>query len=210
MKMKINVVDHPLIKHKLTIMRKTDTGPKEFRELLKEITLLIAYEATRHLEIHETEIETPLEKTKGYFIDDKDVVIVPILRAGLGMSDGILQLLPNASVGHIGIYREPHTLEAVEYYAKLPKINENSFVFVLDPMLATGVSSVKALDIVKEHGAKNVILVTLIASPEGTRVVNDKHPDVIIYTASLDRELNSKGYILPGLGDAGDRLFRTK
>ncbi|ANQ54300.1 Uracil phosphoribosyltransferase [Thermosipho affectus] len=208
--MKINVVEHPLIKHKLTLMRRKDTGPKEFRELLKEITLLIAYEATRHIEIFETEIETPLEKTKGYFINDKDVVIIPILRAGLGMSDGILQLLPNASVGHIGIYRDPKTLEAVEYYAKFPKITENSIVFVLDPMLATGVSSVKALDILKKNGAKNIILVTLIASPEGTEKINKEHPDVIIYTASLDQKLNSKGYILPGLGDAGDRLFRTK
>ncbi|ABR31241.1 Uracil phosphoribosyltransferase [Thermosipho melanesiensis] len=208
--MKINVVDHPLIKHKLTLMRKKDTGPKEFRELLKEITLLIAYEATRHIETFETEIETPLEKTKGHFINDKDVVIIPILRAGLGMSDGILQLLPNASVGHIGIYRDPKTLEAVEYYAKFPKITDNSIVFVLDPMLATGVSSIKALEIVKKNGAKNIILVTLIASPEGTEKVNIEHPDVIIYTASLDKKLNSKGYILPGLGDAGDRLFRTK
>lgn len=208
--MKINVVDHPLIKHKLTLMRKKDTGPKEFRELLKEITLLIAYEATRHLELFETEIETPLEKTKGFYINDKDIVIVPILRAGLGMSDGILQLLPNASVGHVGIYRDPKTLEAVEYYAKFPTFTNNSFVFVLDPMLATGVSSVKALEIIKKHGAKNIVLVTLIASPEGTKVVNEKHPDVVIYTASLDRQLNSKGYILPGLGDAGDRLFRTK
>ncbi|MBT1247454.1 uracil phosphoribosyltransferase [Thermosipho sp. 1244] len=208
--MKINVVEHPLIKHKLTLMRRKDTGPKEFRELLKEITLLIAYEATRHIEIFETEIETPLEKTKGYFINDKDVIIIPILRAGLGMSDGILQLLPNASVGHIGIYRDPKTLEAVEYYAKFPKITENSIVFVLDPMLATGVSSVKALDILKKNGAKNIILVTLIASPEGTEKINKEHPDVIIYTASLDQKLNSKGYILPGLGDAGDRLFRTK
>ncbi|MBO8161615.1 MAG: uracil phosphoribosyltransferase [Thermosipho sp. (in: Bacteria)] len=208
--MKVNVVDHPLIRHKLTIMRKKDTGPKEFRELLKEITLLIAYEATRHIELYETEIETPLEKTKGYFFNDKDVVIVPILRAGLGMSDGILQLLPNASVGHVGIYRDPKSLQPIEYYAKLPTLSDSSHIFVLDPMLATGVSSVKAIDIVKEHGGKNIILVTLISSPEGVFYVNKFHPDVIIYTASLDRELNSKGYILPGLGDAGDRLFRTK
>ncbi|QTA37396.1 uracil phosphoribosyltransferase [Thermosipho ferrireducens] len=208
--MKVNVVDHPLVKHKLTIMRQTDTGPKEFRELLKEITLLIAYEATRHIEIFETEIETPLETTKGYYINDKDVVIVPILRAGLGMADGILQLLPNASVGHIGIYRDPKTLEAIEYYSKLPSLKQTSQIFVLDPMLATGVSSVKAIEIVKEHGGKKIVLVTLIASPEGVRVVNEHCPDVIIYTASLDRKLNDKGYILPGLGDAGDRLFRTK
>ena len=208
--MNIKIVEHPLIKHKLTIMRKVDTGPKECRELLKEITLLIAYEATRHIKLYETEIETPLEKTKGYFFNDKDVVIVPILRAGLGMSDGILQLLPNASVGHIGIYRDPKTLKAVEYYAKLPKLTDSSFIFVLDPMLATGVSSVKAIDIIKEHGGKNIVLVTLISSPEGVYYVNKHHPDVMIYTASLDRELNNKGYILPGLGDAGDRLFRTK
>ncbi|SHH19361.1 uracil phosphoribosyltransferase [Thermosipho atlanticus] len=208
--MNIKIVDHPLIKHKLTIMRRVDTGPKEFRELLKEITLLIGYEATRHIKLFETEIETPLEKTKGYFFNDKDVVIVPILRAGLGMSDGILQLLPNASVGHIGIYRDPESLQPVEYYAKLPKLNDSSLIFVLDPMLATGVSSAKAIEILKENNGKNIILVTLISSPEGVEFINKQHPEVIIYTASLDRKLNKKGYILPGLGDAGDRLFRTK
>lgn len=204
------VVDHPLIKHKLTIMRKVDTGPKEFRELLREITLLIAYEATRHIEAHEIEVETPLEKTKGYYINDKDIVIVPILRAGLGMVDGILELLPNASVGHIGIYRDPETLRAIDYYFKIPKITDNSEVFVLDPMLATGVSAVDAISKIEQVGAKRITFISLISSPEGVKALEDAHPDVDIYTASLDRQLNDHGYILPGLGDAGDRLFRTK
>ena len=204
------VVDHPLIKHKLTIMRKIDTGPKEFRELLREITLLIAYEATRHIEVYEIEVETPLEKAKGYCINDKDIVIVPILRAGLGMVDGILELLPNASVGHIGIYRDPETLRAVDYYFKLPRINSNSAIFVLDPILATGVSAVDAISKIKQVGAKRITFISLISSPEGVKALEDTHPDVDIYTASLDRQLNNHGYILPGLGDAGDRLFRTK
>ncbi len=204
------VVDHPLIKHKLTIMRKVDTGPKEFRELLREITLLIAYEATRHIEAHEIEVETPLEKTKGYYINDKDIVIVPILRAGLGMVDGILELLPNASVGHIGIYRDPETLRAIDYYFKIPKITDNSEIFVLDPMLATGVSAVDAISKIEQVGAKRITFISLISSPEGVKALEDTHPDVDIYTASLDRQLNDHGYILPGLGDAGDRLFRTK
>ncbi|MGC9796796.1 uracil phosphoribosyltransferase [Fervidobacterium riparium] len=208
--MMLYVVDHPLVKHKLTIMRKRDTGPKEFRELLREITLLIAYEATRHIEVFEMDVETPLEKTKGYYINDKDIVIIPILRAGLGMVDGILQLLPNASVGHIGIYRDPQTLKAVDYYFKTPKLNDKSEIFILDPMLATGVSAIDAITKVKELGGKQITFISLISSPEGVKALEDAHPDVDIYTASLDRELNNHGYILPGLGDAGDRLFRTK
>ncbi|MGB9615073.1 MAG: uracil phosphoribosyltransferase [Fervidobacterium sp.] len=206
----LHVVDHPLIKHKLTIMRKKETGPKEFRELLREITLLITYEATRRIPIYEMEVETPLEKTKGYYINDKDIVVIPILRAGLGMVDGILELLPNASVGHIGIYRDPETLRAIDYYFKTPKLNDKSEIFILDPMLATGVSAIEAISKVKELGGKNIVFISLISSPEGVKAVEQVHPDVDIYTASLDRELNDHGYILPGLGDAGDRLFRTK
>ncbi|MDM7320321.1 uracil phosphoribosyltransferase [Fervidobacterium pennivorans subsp. shakshaketiis] len=206
----LHVVEHPLIKHKLTIMRKKETGPKEFRELLREITLLITYEATRHIEVYEIEVETPLEKTKGYYINDKDIVVIPILRAGLGMVDGILELLPNASVGHIGIYRDPVTLKAVDYYFKTPKLHDKSEIFILDPMLATGVSAIDAIGKVKELGGKRITFISLIASPEGVKALEEAHPDVDIYTASLDRELNDHGYILPGLGDAGDRLFRTK
>ncbi len=204
------VVDHPLIKHKVTIMRKKDTGPKEFRELLKEITLLIGYEVTRHIKLYETDVETPLEVTKGYYINDKDIVIIPILRAGLGMVDGLLQLLPNASVGHIGIYRDPETLQAVTYYFKTPPLNDDKEIFILDPMLATGVSSTAAISKIKESGGKNITLISLIAAPEGVQAIEKAHPDVKIFTASLDRQLNDHGYILPGLGDAGDRLFRTK
>ena len=207
---KLIVVDHPLIKHKLTIMRDKKTGPKEFRELLREITLLLAYEATRRVPIKTKEIETPLAKTRGYYFDDNDIVVIPILRAGLGMADGILQLLPNASVGHIGIYRDPETLQAVEYYAKLPEMRETSEVFVLDPMLATGVSAVKAVEIVKSRGGKNITFVCLIAAPEGVEALHEAHPDVDVYTAALDDHLNDHGYIIPGLGDAGDRLYRTK
>jgi uracil phosphoribosyltransferase len=205
-----NVVDHPLIKHKLTNMRNRDTGPKEFRELLREITFLLAYEATRNVETIEVDVETPLEKTKGYAIEDKKMVVVPILRAGLGMADSILELMPNASVGHIGVYRDPQTLRPVQYYCKLPKIEEKSFVFLLDPMLATGFSAVHAVNILKQHGAKNIVLVCLIAAPEGVEALESHHPDVHVYAAALDRQLNNHGYILPGLGDAGDRLYRTK
>ena len=207
---KLVVVDHPLIKHKITIMRDKKTGPKEFRELLKEITLLIAYEATRKVPVYKKEVETPLTTTAGYYFDDNSIVIVPILRAGLGMADGILELLPNASVGHIGIYRDPETLQAIEYYAKLPRLNENSIIFVTDPMLATGVSAIKAIDIIKQNGGKEITLISLIAAPEGVKALQEAHPCVDIYTAALDERLNDHGYIIPGLGDAGDRLYRTK
>ena len=204
------VVDHPLVKHKLTIMRDKTTGPKEFRELLKEITLLLAYEATRRVPVYRKEVETPLAKAEGYYFEDNKIVIVPILRAGLGMADGILELLPNASVGHIGIYRDPKTLEAVEYYAKLPVLDDDTVIFVTDPMLATGVSAIKAIDIIKNSGGKDITLISLIAAPEGVRALQDAHTDVDIYTAALDSHLNDHGYIIPGLGDAGDRLYRTK
>ncbi len=207
---KLVVIDHPLVKHKLTIMRDEKTGPKEFRELLKEITLLIAYEATRRVPVYKKTVRTPLAEAEGYYFEDNKIVVVPILRAGLGMADGILELLPNASVGHIGIYRDPETLQAVEYYAKLPKLDDGSVIFVTDPMLATGVSAIKAIEIIKEQGGNDITLISLIAAPEGVKAVQDVHPDVDIYTAALDSHLNDHGYIIPGLGDAGDRLYRTK
>ena len=191
-------------------MRDKTTGPKEFRELLKEITLLLAYEATRRVPVYRKEVETPLAKAEGYYFEDNKIVIVPILRAGLGMADGILELLPNASVGHIGIYRDPKTLEAVEYYAKLPVLDDDTVIFVTDPMLATGVSAIKAIDIIKSSGGKDITLISLIAAPEGVKALQDAHTDVDIYTAALDSHLNDHGYIIPGLGDAGDRLYRTK
>ncbi|MFW6119341.1 MAG: uracil phosphoribosyltransferase [Petrotogales bacterium] len=203
------VVDHPLIQHKLTILRNKDTGPKEFRELTKEITLLITYEATRFIQTHDAEIETPICKTKSKMIEDKKVTVVPILRAGLGMVDGVLSLLPNASVGFIGIYRDPETIEPIKYYSKLPNVKENE-ILLLDPMLATGVSSNSAINVVKKSGGKNITLMSLISAPEGLSYVRDKNPDVRIITASLDERLDENSYIVPGLGDAGDRLYKTK
>ncbi|AKI97123.1 uracil phosphoribosyltransferase [Kosmotoga pacifica] len=203
------IVNHPLIQHKLTILRDIRTGPKEFRELTREITLLLTYEATRHIKTHDTEIETPICKTTGKMIEDKKVTVVPILRAGLGMMEGVLSLMPNASVGFVGIYRDPETIQPVEYYAKLPKITDSE-IFVLDPMLATGVSSAAAIDYVKRAGGKKITLMCLISSPEGISFISSKHPDVKIFTASLDERLNDHAYIVPGLGDAGDRLYRTK
>lgn len=204
------VIRHPLILHKLTILRDKSTGPKEFRELIREITMLMTYEATRHISIHEKVVETPLEKCKGYEIDDKSVVVVPILRAGLGMLDGFLQLLPNASVGYVGLYRDEKTKIPVEYYMKFPKIHDNTEVFVLDPMLATGNSSSKAVELVKENGGKKITMLSVLAAPEGLQILESSHPDLTVYTGSIDRQLNDNAYILPGLGDAGDRLYRTK
>ncbi len=207
---KLFVIDHPLIKHKLAIMRMKDTGPKEFRELTMEITELLAYEATRDLEVHPVEIETPLAKTIGYQIDDKHVTIVPILRAGVAMMEGMLNLLPNASVGYIGIYREHESKKPIEYYCKMPgDIGENEIILV-DPMLATGASAVKAVEMIKQRGGKKMRFVSIISCPEGVRFVHSHFPDLKIYTASLDERLNSDAYILPGLGDAGDRLYRTR
>ncbi|HNS75588.1 MAG: uracil phosphoribosyltransferase [Mesotoga sp.] len=206
----LTVVNHPLIQHKLGIMRDDQTGPKEFRELLKEITLLLTYEATRHIPTYDKEIKTPLVKMVGQCIEDKKVTVVPILRAGLGMVEGVLSLMPNASVGYIGIYRDPDTIQPVEYYSKLPSVDENTQLFVLDPMLATGVSSSWALKVVKKAGAKQISLMCLIAAPEGVRFIEKNHPDVKIFTAALDERLNDHAYIIPGLGDAGDRLYRTK
>ena len=207
--MQIHVIDHPLIQHKLTIMRQKGTSSGEFRTLLKEITLLMGYELTRDLPLEDFEIETPLEKTVGKRVAGKKLGIVPILRAGFGMVDGFLDLVPSARVGVIGLYRDPVTAKPIEYYCKLPDVINRDFI-LLDPMLATGGSAVAAIDMMKEHGVKNIKFMCLVAAPEGVEVVNKAHPDVPIYTAALDRQLNEKKYILPGLGDAGDRIFGTK
>ena len=208
-KLKLNLIDHPLIQHKLTIMRQTTTTPKDFRQLLEEISMLMAYEITRDFPLKEVEIETPLTKCKMNALSGKDPVIVPILRAGLGMLNGMLALIPTARVGHIGLYRDPKTLKPVEYYCKMPPdINERTLI-VVDPMLATGGSSSAALTMLKEKGAKKLILMCLVAAPEGVKLVNSEHPEVPIFTAALDDHLNDHGYIVPGLGDAGDRIFGT-
>lgn len=207
--MQIHVIDHPLIQHKLTIMRQKGTSSGEFRTLLKEITLLMGYELTRDLPLEDFEIETPLEKTVGKRVAGKKLGIVPILRAGFGMVDGFLDLVPSARVGVIGLYRDPVTAKPIEYYCKLPDVTNRDFI-LLDPMLATGGSAVAAIDMMKEHGVQNIKFMCLVAAPEGVEVINKAHPDVPIYTAALDRQLNEKKYILPGLGDAGDRIFGTK
>ncbi len=207
---KVHVFEHPLIQHKLTIMRQKDTGCKEFRELLDEISMLMVYEVTRDFPTEEVEIETPICATKARTLAGKPIGIIPILRAGLGMVDGILQLVPNAKVGHIGLYRDPETLQPVEYYCKLPEDAEHRQLIVLDPMLATGGSASAAITFIKQRGCHNIRLVNLIAAPEGIAHVQKEHPDVNIYVAALDEKLNDHGYIIPGLGDAGDRLFGTK
>ncbi|MGC8971726.1 MAG: uracil phosphoribosyltransferase [bacterium] len=203
-------VSHPLIEHKLSILRDKNTSTKEFRELVIEVSMLLAYEATRYLPLEEVTIETPIARAKGYMIMGKKLSVVPILRAGLVMAEGILKLIPSARVGHIGLYRDPETLKPVPYYCKLPSdINERD-VFVVDPMLATGGSAVVAIDILKEKGCKNIIFISLISAPEGRDFVLSKHPDVDFFVASIDEKLNDHGYIVPGLGDAGDRLFGTR
>lgn len=207
---KVVVMDHPLIKHKLTFIRDKNTGSKEFRELVKEVAMLMAYEVTRELPLEEIEIETPLAKTKSQVISGKKLGIIPILRAGLGMVEGMLNLLPAAKVGHIGLYRDPETLEPVEYYCKLPTDVEERELIVLDPMLATGGSAIAAINFLKGRGANNIKLMCLIAAPEGIEAVQKAHPDVNIYVAAVDEKLNDHAYIVPGLGDAGDRLFGTK
>lgn len=207
----LTCVEHPLVQHKLTLMRDIQTGPKEFRELLRELTLLLAYEATANLKTTPREVETPIGKTQGEIISDKDVVIVPILRAGLGMFDAVLTLLPNASVGYIGVYRDPETHRPVEYYAKMPELKDKD-LFLLDPMLATGHSAIKSIDILIDQGIdeKNIYFLSLLSAPEGIQEITTAHPGIKIYTASVDERLNEKDYIVPGLGDAGDRLYRTK
>ena len=207
---KVHVFDHPLIQHKLAIMRKTETGPKEFRELLEEISMLMVYEVTRDLPTEEVEIETPICKTKVKMLAGKKLGIVPILRAGLGMVDGISNMIPACRIGHIGLYRDPETLEPVEYYCKLPHDAQERELLVLDPMLATGGSASDAITLIKKRGCSHIRLVNLIAAPEGIARVQKDHPDVDIYVAGLDSHLNDHGYIVPGLGDAGDRLFGTK
>ena len=207
---KVHVFDHPLIQHKLTIMRQTTTGPKEFRELLEEISMLMVYEVTRDLPTVEVEIETPICKTTQKMLAGKKLGIVPILRASLGMVDGILNMVPACRIGHIGLYRDPETLEPVEYYCKLPADAEERELILLDPMLATGGSAADAITMIKKRGCKHIRLVNLIAAPEGIAKVQEAHPDVDIYVAGLDDHLNDHGYIVPGLGDAGDRLFGTK
>ncbi len=207
---KVHVFDHPLIQHKLSIMRNKETGCKEFRELLDEISMLMVYEVTRDLPTEEIRVETPICETKTQVLAGKPIGIIPILRAGLGMVSGILELIPNAKVGHIGLYRDPETLEPVEYYCKLPEDAEHRELIVLDPMLATGGSACAAIGFIKKRGCSNIRLVNLIAAPEGIARVQAEHPDVDIYVAARDEKLNEHGYIVPGLGDAGDRLFGTK
>ena len=207
---KLVVVDHPLVQHKLTMMRKTDAGAKDFRELLNEISMFIAYEVTKDLPLEDIEIETPICKTTSKFIAGRKLAIVPVLRAGLGMVDGFLSLVPSAKVGHIGLYRDPETLEPVEYYCKLPSDVPEREIVVVDPMLATGGSASAAVRFIKDRGGKHIKLMCLIAAPEGIERVQKEHPDVDIYLAAVDEKLNEHGYIVPGLGDAGDRLFGTK
>ncbi|MBS4913772.1 MAG: uracil phosphoribosyltransferase [Veillonella sp.] len=208
--MNVNVMTHPLIQHKVTLIRSVETGSKVFRELLEEITLLMGYEITRDLPLEEVEVQTPLVKTIGKQIAGKKLAIIPILRAGLGMVSGLLDLMPMAKVGHIGLYRDPETLKPVEYYCKLPSDLTDRRIIVTDPMLATGGSAAAAITLLKEKGCKDIQLMCLVAAPEGVEVVNKEHPDVRIYVAALDEGLNEHGYILPGLGDAGDRIFGTK
>lgn len=204
------VMDHPLIQHKVGILRDQATGSKQFRELAEEIAMLMCYEATRNLPLKEVEVETPVAKAKAKAIAGKTLGIVPILRAGLGMVDGMLNLIPSAKVGHIGLYRDPETLEPVEYYCKLPYDAAERELLVLDPMLATGGSASAAIHFIKEKGVSSIKFLCLIAAPEGVKRLQKDHPDVDIYVASLDEKLNDHGYIVPGLGDAGDRLFGTK
>ena len=207
---KVFVFDHPLIQHKLTYIRDVKTGTKEFRELVDEVATLMAFEITRDLPLTETEVETPVQVTKSKVLEGKKLGIVPILRAGIGMVDGILKLIPAAKVGHVGLYRDPETLKPVEYYIKLPAdVAERDFI-VVDPMLATGGSAIEAVNSLKKRGATSIRFMCLIAAPEGVEALQAAHPDVDIYIAALDEKLNDHGYIVPGLGDAGDRLFGTK
>jgi uracil phosphoribosyltransferase len=204
------IMDHPLIQHKIGYIRRTDTGTKDFRQTISEIAMLICYEATRDLQLQEVQIQTPICGTTVKELKGKKMAIVPILRAGLGMVDGVLDLIPAAKVGHIGLYRDPETLKPVEYYCKLPADCAEREVFVVDPMLATGGSSVAAIQLLKERGCKNIHFMCIIAAPEGVKAMQEAHPDVDVYIGALDEKLNDHGYIVPGLGDAGDRIFGTK
>lgn len=206
----VHVLDHPLIQHKLSFIRKEETGSKEFRELLEEVTMLMGYEVTRDFPLKQIEVKTPLTTCTCNVIAGRKVAIIPILRAGLGMVNGLLNLIPAAKVGHIGVYRDPDTFEPVEYYCKLPSDVADRDVIVVDPMLATGGSASAAIDFIKQRGIKNIKLMCIIAAPEGIQRIREDHPDVTIFTAGVDSHLNEKAYIVPGLGDAGDRLFGTK
>ena len=207
---KIVVMDHPLIQHKVGLIRKKETGSKEFRELIREIAMYMCYEATRDLKLTDIEIETPICRTTVKELSGKKLAVVPILRAGLGMVEGMLAMIPAAKVGHIGLYRDPETLKPVEYYCKLPADSNEREVFVVDPMLATGGSAVAAIQMLKDKGVKNIRFLCIIAAPEGVEAMKKAHPDVDIYIGALDQHLNEHGYIVPGLGDAGDRIFGTK
>jgi len=206
----LHVLNHPLIQHKVSMMRMKETSTKDFRDLAEEISLLMAYEVTRDLPLEQLEIETPICKTKANFVAGRSIGVVPILRAGLGMVNGILTLVPNAKVGHIGIYRDPETHKPVEYYCKLPVDAQERMIILVDPMLATGGSACAAIQFLKDKGCKDIRMMNLIAAPEGVKAVMTAHPDVDLYIASLDERLNENAYIVPGLGDAGDRLFGTK
>ena len=206
----VHVLDHPLIQHKLAILRNKDTGVKEFRALVGEIAGLMCYEATRNLPTEEVMVQTPVATAKCYKLAGKKLAIIPILRAGLGMVDAMLDLIPSAKVGHIGLYRDPETHQPVEYYCKLSEDIGKRQVFVVDPMLATGGSAIAAIDFLKQHGCKQIIMMNIIGCPEGVKAVQEAHPDVDIYVAAIDEKLNEHAYIVPGLGDAGDRIFGTK
>lgn len=210
MQSNVTLITHPLIQHKISILRDKDTTSKEFREIAKEIAMLMAYEVTRDLELKDKEIQTPLTKMTGKELAGYDIAIVPILRAGLGLVDGILEIIPNAKVGHIGLYRNEDTLEPVEYYCKLPKDIENRTVIITEPMLATGGSMIGAVDLLKKHGVKKIKSMHLVCSQAGIDKLVEAHPDIEIYTPVIDETINEDGYIVPGLGDAGDRLFGTK
>ena len=204
------IMDHPLIQHKIGVLRREETGTKDFRILISEIAMLMCYEATRDLELEDVEITTPICKTTVKELKGKKLAVIPILRAGLGMVDGMLTMIPAAKVGHIGLYRDPGTLKPVEYYCKLPEDCDSREVFVVDPMLATGGSSIAAIQMLKDKGVKNIRLMSIIAAPHGVKAMQEAHPDVELYIGALDEHLNEHGYIVPGLGDAGDRIFGTK
>ena len=206
----VHVLDHPLIQHKLAILRNKDTGVKEFRELIGEIAALMCYEATRNLPTIDVDVQTPVAVANCKMLAGKKLAIIPILRAGLGMVDSMVDMIPSAKVGHIGLYRDPETHMPVEYYCKLPEDIGSRQVFVVDPMLATGGSAIAAIDFLKQHGCRNIIMMNIIGCPEGVQAVQEAHPDVEVYLAALDERLNEHAYILPGLGDAGDRIFGTK
>lgn len=207
---KVTVIDHPLVQHKVAYLRDVRTGSKEFRELVSELAMLLTYEATRDLPLRESTVQTPLQEAKVHVLSGKKLGIVPILRAGLGMVDGMMSLIPAAKIGHIGLYRDPETLQPVDYYCKLPPDTSERHMIIVDPMLATGGSAVAAIDFIKQHGGKHIKFMCVIAAPEGLERLRKAHPDVQIYVGHLDRQLNEKAYICPGLGDAGDRIFGTK